>query len=67
MHIVGRAFDYNNILEGKRVKLVALRLKKYAYLWWTDLHAKRAKRRKSKFKTWAKMKTKLKDRSLPAS
>jgi len=65
LHIVARVFDYKYIPEDKKVKLVALRLRKYAFLWWINLCAKRAKKRKSKIRTWAKMKSKLKNRFLP--
>jgi len=44
---------------------VALRLRKYASLWWTNLCAKRVRKRKSKIKTWERMKFKLKARFLP--
>jgi len=54
-------------LRAKKVKLVALRLRKCASLWWTNFCAKRAKKRKSKIRTWAKMKSKLKNRFLPPS
>jgi len=43
---------------------VALRLRKHASLWWTKLNAKRLRERKSKIRTWEKMKTKLKERFL---
>ena len=58
-------FDYNDILENKRVKLVALRLGIYASLWWTNLNAKWLRERKSNIRTWQKMKTKLNARFLP--
>ena len=67
MNIVERVFGFKDILEDKKVKHVALRLTKYASLWWTNIYAKRAKKIKSKIKTWAKMKSKLKNRLLPPS
>jgi len=47
------------------VKLVALRLRKYASLWWTNLCAKRVREQKSKIKTWEKLKSKLNARFIP--
>jgi len=67
LHIVERVFDYKDIPEAKKVKLVALRLRNYASLWWTNLCAKRAKNGKRKIISWAKKKYKLKNRFLPPS
>ena len=44
-HMVERVFEYKDIPEEKKVKLVALRLRKYASLWWTNLCAKRDQRK----------------------
>ena len=43
-----RVFDYKVISEEKRVNLVVLKLEKCASLWWTNLLAKRARKRKRK-------------------
>jgi len=53
--------------EDKKVKLVALKLRKYASLWWTNLCNKRIRERKKKIHSWEKMKSKLKARFLPSS
>jgi len=37
LHTVERVFEYKDVPEDKKVKLVALRLRKYASLWWTNL------------------------------
>ena len=65
LHTVERVFEYKDIPDDKKVKLVAIRLRKYASLWWTNLNAKRLRERKSRIRTWEKMKTKLKARFLP--
>jgi len=65
LHMVERVFEYKDVPEDRKVKLVALRLRKYASLWWTNLCAKRVRERKAKIRTWEKMKTKLKARFLP--
>jgi len=44
---------------------VALKLRKYASLWWTNLLTKRVRQGKEKIRTWDKMKAKLKARFLP--
>jgi len=67
LHTVERVFNYKDILEDKKGKLMALRLRKYASLWWTKLYAKRAKKGKSNIRTWAKMESKLKNRFLSPS
>ena len=64
---VERIFDYKEVPEDKKVKLVALRLRKYASLWWTNLSNKRIRERKPKIQTWDRMKAKLKARFLPPS
>ena len=65
LHTVERVFEYKDIQEDKKVKLVALRLPNYASLWWTNLCAKRVRKKKGgKIRTWKKMKAKLKDRFL---
>jgi len=33
LQIVERGFEFKDILEGKKVKLVALKLRKYASIW----------------------------------
>ena len=65
MQTVERIFEYKEVPEDQKVKLVALKLGKYASLWWTNLLAKRVRQGKSKIRTWEKMKAKLKDRFLP--
>jgi len=44
---------------------MALKLMKYASLWWENVVKKRAKRGKPKIRNWEKMKSKLKGRLLP--
>jgi len=67
LHTVERIFKYQEVPENKKMKLVALRLTKYASLWWTNLCAKRVRDQKKKIRSWEKMKAKLKDRFLPPS
>ena len=51
LQTVERVFEFKEIPEDKKVKLVALRLRKYASLWWTNLNAKITRERKSKITT----------------
>ena len=67
LQTVERVFEFKEIPEDKKVKLVALRLRKYASLWWTNLNAKRTRERKSKINTWDKLKAKMKARFLPST
>jgi len=52
LHTVERVFEYKDVPEDRKVKLVALGLRKYASLWWTNLCAKRVRERKAKIRTW---------------
>ena len=65
MHIVACVFGYEQVPEDNKVKLVALRLRKCASLWWTNPCAKRVRERKPKIRTWEKMKAMIKARFLP--
>jgi len=37
LQIVERVFEYKDISDDKKVKLVALKLRKYASIWWANL------------------------------
>ena len=65
LHIVEWIFEYKELPDDKKVKLIALILQKYASLWWTNLSAKRVRNHKEKIRTWEKMKAKLKAAFLP--
>ena len=62
---VERVFEYKEVPDEQKVKVIALKLRKYASLWWTNLLAKRARQGKGKIRTWEKMRDKLKRRFLP--
>ena len=64
LQTVERVFDFKDIPDEKKVKLVALKLRRYASTWWANIVAKRAKKGKRKIKSWRKMKTKLKEKFL---
>jgi len=62
-----RIFDFKDIPEETNVKLVAFILKKYAFLWVTNLCIKRVSLRKEKISTWDEMKAKFESHFLPPS
>lgn len=43
MHIVEKVFEFKEVLENRKVKLVALKLRKYAGLWWENLKKQRSR------------------------
>ena len=65
LQTVERVFEYKEIPDEQKVKVIALKLRKYASLWWTNLLAKRARQGKGKIRTWEKMRNKLRARFLP--
>ena len=66
LRTVERVFDYKDVPDEKKVKLVALKLRKYASIWWANLVAKRARKGKAKIRSWDQMRDKLKDKFLPS-
>ena len=65
LQTVERVFEFKDIPDERKVKLVALKLRKYASIWWSNLVSKRARKGKGKIRTWEKMKSKLKSKFLP--
>jgi len=53
-------FQDKEILEDKKVKLVALKLRKYVSIWWINLCSKRVRNQKDKIRTCEKIKAKFK-------
>ncbi|GKD30814.1 reverse transcriptase domain-containing protein, partial [Tanacetum coccineum] len=64
---VERIFDLRDIPDRLKVKLVAIKLKKYASLWWEHVQTQRARKGKHKVDTWDKMKRLLRDKFLPVT
>ncbi|VFQ90812.1 unnamed protein product [Cuscuta campestris] len=65
LEMIERVFDYTEVLEDKKVKLVALKFRGYASTWWTNTTTKRKREGKAAVKTWTKMRALLKKKFIP--
>ncbi|VFQ88334.1 unnamed protein product [Cuscuta campestris] len=65
LEIVERVFDFKDVPEDKKVKIVALKFRKYVSTWWFNLSTKRRRENKAPVKTWFKMRSLLKKKFLP--
>jgi len=65
LRTVERVFDYKDVPDEKKVNLMALKLRKYASIWWANVVAKRARKGKAKIHSWDQMRDELKDKFLP--
>ena len=65
--LIENLFDVKGYSDEKSYKVVVLKLKKYASLWWENVKAKRERSSKSKIHSWRKLKKLLKERFLPDS
>nr|GEW10681.1 hypothetical protein [Tanacetum cinerariifolium] len=66
LRTVELVFDYEQTTEDNKVKIVALKLRKYASTWWSNVCLKRERRGNEKIRTWLKMKEKMKQKFLPS-
>ena len=64
---VERIFDLRDIPDNLKVKLVAIKLKKYASLWWENIQKQRRREGKHKVASWVKMKRLLRAKFLPVT
>ena len=62
---VEQIFDFKDVLENRKVKVVAIKLRKYASIWWEHLKRQREREGRECITTWAKMKRELKRKYLP--
>jgi len=60
-----RVFKHKEVPDDKKVKLVALKLRKYASIWLSNVLTKRARKGKSEIRSWRKMREKLRAKFLP--
>ncbi|GKV35062.1 hypothetical protein SLEP1_g43380 [Rubroshorea leprosula] len=59
LHTVECVFELKDILDDKHVKLVAIKLKKHASIWWENLKRSREREGRNKIRTWEKMRREL--------
>ncbi|KAK1306353.1 hypothetical protein QJS10_CPA10g01096 [Acorus calamus] len=62
---VERFFDYREVPDAKKTKLVAIKLKGGASAWWEQLQLSRTRMGKRPIQTWYRMKQLLRQRFLP--
>ncbi|GKV09282.1 hypothetical protein SLEP1_g20807 [Rubroshorea leprosula] len=55
LHTVERVLELKDIPDDNRVKLVAIKLKKHASIWWENLKHSREREGRNKIRTWEKM------------
>jgi hypothetical protein len=65
LQTVERVFDLREIPDAIKVKLVSIKLKKYASLWWEHLKKQRCREGKRPVTTWDKMKRLMRKQFLP--
>ncbi|VFQ83899.1 unnamed protein product [Cuscuta campestris] len=65
LETVERVFDFKEVSDEKKGKIVALKFRKYASTWWSNIKTKRSRDEKPPVDTWQKMKTLLKKKFLP--
>ena len=51
LQTVERVFEFKDVPDEQKVKIVTIKLKKHASIWWENLKKKRAREGRSKIKT----------------
>nr|GEZ31931.1 reverse transcriptase domain-containing protein [Tanacetum cinerariifolium] len=59
LYTIERVFDIKNLSDEQKVKLVAIKLKKNASIWWEHIIKQHSREGKGKIVRWGKMKKKL--------
>ena len=63
---VERYFDYMEVPDDKKVKLIAYKFKSGASAWWENLQVSRTRQNKTPIRTWPRMRQLLRARFLPS-
>ncbi|VFQ83905.1 unnamed protein product [Cuscuta campestris] len=66
LETVEHVFDFKEVSDEKKVKIVSLKFRKYASMWLTNTCTKRRRNGKEPVSTWTKMRSLLKKKFLPA-
>ncbi|XP_042009226.1 uncharacterized protein LOC121757810 [Salvia splendens] len=66
LNTVERVFDIKYISDSDKVKLVAIKLKKHASIWWEHTKKQRSREGKKKILSWEKMKKLLRQKFHPS-
>lgn len=66
LHTMERVFDLKDLSEEQKVKIVAIKLRKYASVWWERVKRQQNHEGKSKVCSWEKMKRPMRKKFLPA-
>lgn len=64
---IEKFFEWKDLSDSKRVKLVATRLRGLASTWWDQVQEARMRKGKDKIRSWSKMKAKMREQFLPAN
>ena len=62
---VERIFDFHEVPDSKKVKLISIKLRGRASAWWKQHQVQRVRRGKRKIQDWCKMKQKMRNQFLP--
>jgi Retrotransposon gag protein len=65
LNTIERVFEYQDISEEHKVKIIATKLKKHKSIWWEQMKMKRAYEGKQKIRIWEKMMKELRKKFLP--
>ncbi|GJX74962.1 reverse transcriptase [Tanacetum coccineum] len=65
LYMVEKVFDFKEVSVDRKMKLVTIKLRKHAGLWWENLKMIRVHEGRKTIRTWEKMKRELKIRFLP--
>ena len=65
MSELGKYFEYDDIEEDKRVRLVVTNFKGHSSLWWDIVQVERRRKNKSLIRRWDRMVSNMRDNLFP--